>query len=328
MIHLTARAFELCIQLPARQPTRLNLGLSCLFATCLAACGDPLVEPQVVEATRVFGVHLESADEPERAELARGEAGRLSFLLAATEASPVSGLVHICRASASTLGAPPCEGQPLLTLEMSGSSGSELSQDFELPDALRAGDEWLAWAGFCEEALPSAVTSEHFECDNGEPALESYARFRVPDGAANMNPSLDDDRLRLEGVTWSDEPLLKNGSACADSDLPRVSDEQTVEIRFALQGDDREPLPAEEPSYGQATQESLVYSHAATVPGLSRAFSAIDHNSDNAGFELSFTPELNSGARNGRTATLFFVVRDGRGGSDWLLRQLCIMRGQ
>ncbi|MEN9579189.1 MAG: hypothetical protein RJA70_2198 [Pseudomonadota bacterium] len=305
---------------------------ACLFGLLLAACGEPLVMPQLVLEARVLGAQLSPLDEPrsQRAELAPGEFGRLRFLVASPEDVEVQAVVHVCRDAGTSLGAPVCAGELLASQRIAGNTREDLSLEFQLSETLDPGEDWLIWAGFCAGGRAKALSADRFACETGQP-LETFARFkaaRPEDGRVNLNPDLSDDRLSLGGRAWAEAPWLEAGEACASSELPRVIVGETESLRFRLTGEDRQPRVDEAGQFGAPSRESLTYSHAATLSGLERAFSAIDHNSDAADFELEW--DLGASASQppdseGRVETFYLVVRDDRGGADWLRRQVCLI---
>lgn len=308
--------------------------MRCLFvlslALALSACGDPLVPPELVSEPRVYGVKV-SQPEPansREAQLGPGDSGRLEFLLASAEDVEVEVLVHVCLNGGGTLGAPACAGELLDQRKFSANSRDGITTEVALPATLKPGDDWLVWAGICVQSRVKALSSEHFACSSGDP-LETFARFTVAtEQASNLNPDLSDDRLLLAGQAWPEAVWHSPGAECSGSALPRVSVRETHLIRFQMAGEDREALATGASDYGAPARESLLYSHALTVPGLERAFSSIDHDSEGTTFTLELTPsELPTSdlKRKSAAATLFFVVRDDRGGSDWLRRQICIV---
>jgi hypothetical protein len=135
----------------------------------------------------------------------------------------------------------------------------------------------------------------------------------------------------LDGVPWlsadalsPDTPPPQTGAPCLGLGLAELRAEQPSSVLFELGGDDREALENVPGTWAAHQRESLVYTHLATQPGLDRAFSAIDYDATDLTFELPFDPE-HPASPEGSTLRFVLLVRDERGGVDWLLRQACVL---
>jgi hypothetical protein len=106
--------------------------------------------------------------------------------------------------------------------------------------------------------------------------------------------------------------------------LPELRAEQPSSVLFELGGDDREALENVPGTYAAHPRESLVYTHLATQPGLDRAFSAIDYDATELAFEVPFDADPPA-SPEGSAFSFFLLVRDERGGVDWLTRQACLL---
>jgi hypothetical protein len=107
--------------------------------------------------------------------------------------------------------------------------------------------------------------------------------------------------------------------------LPAIQSGRLASIALELGGDDRELLESAAGTYAARPRESLVFTHLATRPGLDRAFSAIDYDATRLGFELPFEhadSELDPG---GTALGFYLLVRDERGGVDWIERRACLL---
>lgn len=289
------------------------------------ACEDPLVDPQTVVDLRVLAGQISAEDDERRATLEPGERANVHWLVASDEAQDFAATLAWCRIEPTTLGAPVCAEAPFDEQQLEGNAYTELSAEFTLPDDLQTGDEWAAWLGVCERTTPEFdPRSSSFDCGSERP-LSAYLRAAV--GADdNHNPDLSDDLLEIDGEPWSAAPLADTGSECAELDLPQVELGDPAKIRFELDGDDRQPIDADEDAYNAQPAETLVVSHMATLPGLERVFSAIEHDADNAEFELEFELDEDSDLpRDGRVVTVTLIARDERGGVGWINRQLCAL---
>ena len=296
----------------------------------LGACQDPLLDPAVVVAPRIVGARVRAEQDRGSAEPRAGERASIDWLVLAEREGSFKARVVWCRAAPSSLGSPRCEGTPTEESSASGSYGSELSWSFQVPDALAPGDAWLSWLGVCEAGEPVFdAPASVFDCANGE-ALAAFYRGFVPEQAANRNPSLADDVLLLDGAPWNAAeleaaPPRAPRQPCRGSALPSLSAGAQALVSFELAGEDREPLQPAPGQYAAHPRESLVYTHVASHPGLDRAFSAIDYDAAAPAFELLFDGSEAQPGPDGETLLFQLLVRDERGGADWLRRAACLL---
>jgi hypothetical protein len=61
------------------------------------------------------------------------------------------------------------------------------------------------------------------------------------------------------------------------------------------------------------------------LPGLDRAFSAIDYDAQRLGFDVPYEFAEEPPGQGGITLAFILLVRDERGGVDWLQRQACLL---
>jgi hypothetical protein len=293
------------------------------------ACDDPLTDPAVIAGPRIVGARVGAEADPGLAEPGAGEAATLDWLVLSDQPGAFTARVAWCIGATTAIGAPRCGWESFAEQSATGRFGEPLSFGFDLPAELEPGDVWLAWIGICDDGAEARFDPalSAFECAAGEP-LSGFYRGFVPTGTPNRNPSLADDSLALDGAAWvpPDTRPPEPGEACLGRGLPELLDEQPSSVLFELGGDDREALENVPGSYAARARESLVYTHLATQPGLDRAFSAIDYDATELAFEVRFESEP---ASNPEGSTLRFVllVRDERGGVDWLLRQACLLPG-
>jgi hypothetical protein len=307
-----------------------------LLVWCAASgaggCEDPLTDPALIIAPRIVGARVMSEADPAVAEPVAGEAASIDWLVLSIEPGAFIARVVWCKGSPTVLGAPHCDGPPFAEQTANGGWGVPITVHFRVPSELEPGGAWLAWIGIC--AVGEATfdpRDSSFACPEGQ-ALSGFYRGFVPEGAANRNPSLADDRVLLDGVTWpalaatSDEPVAAlPGAPCAGLGLPTLLAEQPASVGFELGGDDREPLENAPGSYAAHPRESLVYTHMANLPGLDRAFSAIDYDAERLGFTVPYEFSDAPPGPEGITLGFFLLARDERGGVDWLERRACLL---
>lgn len=302
---------------------RFVVALAC---ASLVACGDPLVEVQTVRELRIVAARVEANEAPERSGLRAGEGGRLSWLVLSNEAESFHAAVVICAAQATSRGLPECRSQPFFEAETEGSSSEALSFEFGLPRALADDSEWLATVALCREGRAEVVDGAG-RCDGGGKVVEAFYRDVVDAQEANLNPELDDDELRIAGETWTATAAADVGEACDEAEsLPTIRRGRDTQISFELGGDDRQRLPPQQDA-SASTRESLLFAHYFTQPGLERPFSVIEADNGDAEFALQLRVDDDVPlSADGVVAEFTLVMRDERGGADWLRRQVCLRR--
>lgn len=303
-----------------------------LLCFCLSwattACEDPLIDPATVDGPRILGARVHTEGDPRVAEPRAGERATLEWLAVSNRPERLSATLTWCLATQTLLGAPRCTGQAFDERVVTGQFGDPLTFELTLPADLLPGDVWLAWLGHCDagEARFDARASA-FTCPGGAEPLSAFYRGFVPAATPNQNPSLEDDLLLLGGTPWP-EPALPAapGESCSETSLPRLVGGVASLIELELQGDDRELLEAGQTRYAARERESLVYTHVSSRAGLDRAFSAIDFDADEQRFTLPvvFGADGSPGPE-GEVVSFYLIVRDERGGVDWLRRDACLL---
>ena len=312
--------------------SKLTSGPCTLFGFCLSwavtACEDPLIDPATVDGPRILGARVRTEADPRVAEPRAGERATLEWLAVSNRPEPLSATLAWCLATQSVLGAPRCSGPGFGERVVTGQFGDPVTFELTLPAELLPGDVWLAWFGHCDagEARFDAEASA-FTCPGGAEPLRAFYRGFVPAGAPNHNPSLEDDVLLLGGAPWP-EPAQATvpGTGCSETSLPRLVGGVASLIELELLGDDRELLEEEQDRYAARDRESLVYTHVSSRAGLERAFSAIDFDADEQRFALpvAFGVDGDPGPE-GEVVFFYLIVRDERGGVDWLRREACLL---
>jgi hypothetical protein len=292
----------------------------CVAALSLAACNDPLVDPQTVIGLRILGAKLTAPGEPSVARVSPGETGTLSWLVASDREADYEALALFCKARPGTFGVPHCDGA-FHEQEAAGTSTGQLSFPIELPSAFLEDQQWLGFLALCQSGEPRWNNrSQRFSCtSNDEPITAIYQSFWHAN--ENHNPNLTDDRLHFDGKPWA----AVDAASCDNPEVPRLSRSDVSRVQFGAKGDDSEALDVD--SYAAASREALTYLHVATTAGLSRAFSALDPTEKDRTFELEVRGEdAWADVQKQTLGTFYLVVTDGRGGSDWLERRYCVTR--
>jgi hypothetical protein len=296
--------------------------LEILCACTTIACGAPLVEVQTITGLRVLGARVHADADSTDASFTPGTGTTLDWLVVADRPTSYSASVRVCQTVVTTTGIPTCSEPPFFERTASFETGTAATFALTPPD-LATGSHWLAQLVACGEGRARFAPDGSGRCSAGGEPRE--ATFDGSVAQSNQNPTLQDDLLELDGDAWSEQEPLLTGESCRDEALPRVRSARPAEIGFELGGDDRQELPESVAErYGALQTESLSYSHFLTEPGLERPFSGIASGSDDVAFDLALEFE-SALPRAGVVADFHLVVRDGRGGSDWIRRQLCAL---
>jgi hypothetical protein len=185
----------------------------------------------------------------------------------------------------------------------SGKGGNDPSLD------LLAGSpsgEVMLFGVFCSSGVPRLTTNggeSHAQCDGGV-GQELSVRLAVG-GPDNLQPLLPPEALLLDGAPFPAD------SSCGDSTPPIRADGASHEIglRTALMGAEPEDV--------------LVMTHLATHGTLDRLYTAPSGKDD-----ASVTWKAPSGlGRTREDARFHFVLRDGRGGTAFLVKNICLEKG-
>lgn len=278
------------------KPLRLGLpvGLACLLG--VASCSEDLPPQSLVDKFRVLGVR---ADLPE---ISPGETVRVDALLAdpSGEGRAVSYLWAAC-----VLG-PAANTDDCMDPDAGGIIGLGFTPEFSfVAPAIPDGEDsaqvlvvLLVCAGgtFALPAVDGGEVSGFPECQGGDGAT-AYKRVTVRDIVErNHNPRFAD--VAIEGTSFGSEPLEL--PACAEGEcrewtltaaVTPESVETFIEIAFG------EPVER---------QEAVYVSWFATAGTFERIRSGVDN------LEVGWTPPAGPA-----TVDLWFVLHDGRGGTDW-----------
>jgi hypothetical protein len=164
-------------------------------------------------------------------------------------------------------------------------------------------------------------------CAGGAPILVTFdTPIVVDDNEINHHPTLADALVEIDGAAWlaPADAAASCAATAPSAELPqftaRSGDHRIV---IALSGDDRDPLVD---STGLLPPfENLQLSHFSTAGLLERPFSVIDGGAQRLDVQVTWTAP-NSAPEGGLLTRFYFVVRDLRGGVDWIVRQACIVR--
>jgi hypothetical protein len=271
------------------------------------ACGDPVGKAWLVERPRVLGARVSAESDPGRASIAPRERARVNWLVVGPHGPPRADWTFAaCPRPEGNFAEPRCDG-PVTTTGSGLADGSgDVAMDFT---AIEGEGAMLVLAAFCEGGAaaldPNTFTAT---CAGGAEALLASTEVRVTTTAPNRNPEIPSDALKLEGA-----PLDAN---CMD--IPAASGDKTIAYRFG--GAEREAITG--------GTEALVLTHVVTAGALERQYSVLEPT-EAAPKEVTIRwtpPGADDVGPEGRSVEMFFVLRDGRGGTAFARRTVCVRR--
>jgi hypothetical protein len=263
----------------------------------VGACTAPPEPAWRLDRPRVLGAEVAALVEPARASLAPGERVRVDIVTASRALAKEAFSTHalrVCPADPNT-STFACRG-PDLRFEESGSRDPSLT--FDAPPApgqlLVFG---VMCAGGAARVDPTALAGT---CD-GE-GQELAIRVEVG-GPPNARPAFDEGSARV-GTT-----VLVANDDCQGRALPADGRKYTLSIQLA-------------PGSREDGDDPTV-SHLATHGDLERLYSTPDVE---GAFRVDWTAPSSLGAPR-EAARFHFVLRDGRGGTTFLTRSVCLSKG-
>ncbi len=299
------------------EPCTLCAGLTALALTLSTGCSEPLSNVETIDKTRVLAAKVEVLGDPTRAAPLPGEDVTVRWLIVAPEVSPsIAFRLSACLASESPFGPSACAGEPLAVAESLDPVPAAPEIAFQAPgDA--TGDERLVVQGSVCRAGTSLAEAPGTLCSDGARAQAVTLDFALDDGThPNSNPE-------LVSVTFDGAELPVDSAETTDcAELPEVpAGSGEHRLRVELTESSRDPV--EQKNTEDPARESLLLSYFVTRGGLDHAWSAIDSGAASAVGSASWTVPDRVDAP--ALARFVFVVRDGRGGSDFAERRACIV---
>lgn len=285
----------------------------------LGACDATDSRGWLVDRTRLLGARTEADGDPTRASVAVGEHANVTWLVASpTPAVALSYAWAACAPPSSDLPTPRCEGAVLAS--GSGSAGTTGLVGVGLVVPQTAGTDLFMLGAFCSDgSAPPVLDLVHFTatCANGTALLGTTS---LAIGGTNHNPPIDDGDVLLD-----DQPLPPSMVGPVDAPCTGAPEAPVVlasggdrQLRFRFHDEQRELAD-------NGVRESLVASHVVSAGVLDRQYSALDPNeAAPKTVKIPWTPPVASDVPDvGRIIELFFVLRDGRGGTTFARRTLC-----
>jgi len=285
----------------------------------LGACDDTDARGWLVDRTRLLGARTEAASDPTRASVAVGEQANVTWLVASpTPAVALSYAWAACAPPSGDLPSPRCEGAVLAS--GSGSAGTTGLVGIGLVVPPVAGTDLFMLGAFCSNgSAPPVLDPAHFTatCANGTALLGTTS---LGIGGANHNPPIDDGDVFLDDMTLPPSTIGPVDAPCAGAPAAPVvlASGGDRQLHFRFHDEQREVAD-------NGVRESLVVSHVVSAGVLDRQYSALDPNeAAPKTVAIPWTPPVASDVPDaGRIIELFFVLRDGRGGTTFARRTLC-----
>ena len=296
----------------------------CVAALALAACDDPLSLPQRIERTRVLAARVESATDPSSAWPAPGSGATARWLVVdpAVDAGFTWDL-RACVTDEVNLGLPSCVRPPFASALQAESSLAVPNLAYETP-ATGIGAAVLLHGVICSGGIPNASATG---CE-GAGADGDAVVLTIPLGAnsGNTNPSLADDTILFDGEPWTaSDPTGIGCGSDAGNPAPRVVAPSTGHgVTLRLRGD-RDRVDSDALTHGSAgTWETLQVAYAASAGTLNRPYDFVEPG-DSFPEQVRHVhweaPAPNEPVR----VRIYIVLRDLRGGSDWIRRDVCVV---
>lgn len=277
------------------------------------ACDEPISPPELIDKTRVLGAKVEVAGDPSRAAPLPGEDVLVRWLVAAPDPNATFAwrfAACVAKDAATTL--PSCAGDALASAASLTPTAAQPSIAFVAP-ADASGNERLAVLGAVCPADLELADGPAAACGDGASPKPATLDFSMDDGShPNSNPA-------FVAVTLDHDALPDTGEATDCAELPTYAAGKH-RLSVELAADSRDPIAAVNP--GDPTRESLLISYFVTHGELDHAFTGIDSGSSATGGSVIWTARAHG--TEPTLVRLFFVVRDGRGGSDFAERRVCV----
>lgn len=283
-----------------------------LLLSLSLGCSDGVAEASSITYTRVLGVRVEVEGDAERAtpSVSEGATARV-LVMGPNGVTDVAYAMDVCAAMPETGGLPACAGASLTAVAPAAPSAEPTLQwpgftSEQVGDA----DALLVRGTICEEGTPELDATRPGQCVDPSFVGVSFIN-RVPllaDGQApNRHPSLAAATLRIDDVTWDADEC----GAIASRD----GKEHTLSI--TLHDAHRETLDGE--------AETLLLSWFANAGELDVHFSVLEaEQAEDMSLEVAWTAPPADAEAIQDTATITLVLRDQRGGVDWITRTICV----
>lgn len=284
-------------------------------------CGDPLKPLELIEDLRVLGARVEVDGALERANPAPGERATARWLLAAPKVAPSVGWsLEACVLGEGGGSLPSCDGKPFASAASAGPELGAPTLTFDVPAATAADARVLVRGAICPDGA-AGPASGGAACEASDLGTRVMLTFALADERhTNLNPELESDSLLFDGTPLAEVDLISDGACERVPEVRAGSGDHLLALR--IDEADRDPLVPE--TSLDPTRESLQITHFSTAGELERAFSASSWAEPAAPVSVIWRAP-DSAPAGGLLTRFYLVVRDLRGGSDWLERAVCVV---
>ena len=314
-----------------------------LGSVLAVGCGTDFDPGSLILDLRVLAVETTIDEDTLRANPNPGET--VNVRVGAFGPTPNEAMTWAATACLS-LGAPfggiaPCEGAFLANEAQLEATTALPAFDFGIPiDAAERATQVQVLGLVCPVGVPDLTVLADPQAgfgdapctdpeDPGEPfvltvPLEDDATLNTP----NVRPFFATGAFAVDGAPWPAEAGFD--SACNEESRLRFSRQQVGTVDITISGftpEDRETFSffSDEPRELVTDRERLLISHFTTAGELERQFSSLEDDDEleqTVEWDLPPPEEIPTA---GRPVRFVFVVRDGRGGTSWTERNLCVV---
>ncbi len=278
------------------------------FAAALVVCFacDDQEPAWRLDRPRILGALVSSAADPSRASLVAGEGVSVELVTASAQKPRGAFDTFALTACLSddNLSVARCVGPRIAMVE--GKDAADPVFTFTVPPGSQG--PLLVFGMVCQGGAARLRPSElRGDCD-GAVGQELAVRLDVA-GPVNKNPVLPAD-----AISFDDVPLA--GDRGCESPSP-----------FRIPADEREhTLTVSAQNAGAEPDDTLLLSHVTTHGKLARLYSTVETSGAASRFRVKWTAPA-SLSLSRETARVHFVLRDGRGGTAFGYRTVCIEKG-
>jgi hypothetical protein len=286
-------------------------------------CGPTFDPASLVASTRVVGAHVEAAGADDRASAAPGESATVTWLVTAPAAVPnLQWAFALCTPGAG--GALGCTSPPLALFQGTGNPPA-VPVVMPAADALGGATHLTLFGRICDTGAPTFdPETGNPGCADGPGTTASVSiRVQTPD-TVNHNPTADHGLL-FDGQPW---PALAAGADPCAAGPTVVAGSEDHAVTVTTEGTDREAYTVlfGDPPAPTAKREALQVSFFTTSGKLKSPFAFVEaaDPSPETPAAVSWNAPKPANVPAPTPVTFTFVVRDGRGGTDWTTRAACV----
>lgn len=293
-----------------------------VLLVALSGCDDPLKAVDTIEGPRVLAARVEVEGDPARTSPNPGETVHVTWLVATPEGDAPSGFgLGVCSAAPRGHGRSACREAPF-AFQSAEPSSDRPRFDFTVPAELDASEQPIlaVFGSLCPRGS-GHIDEQGAACDGAEELAVSLDFLLATPDDINQNPDFADDSLLLDGAPWPLAPAATE--PCQGLGLPELPYSK-AEHSIGIRPPDSARQPLAQKSSADPARESLQLAHFSSAGDLSSAFSNLLATDPATSVTIRWTAP-NDAPAGGKVVRFWFVLRDGRGGSDFTERALCVL---